>query len=474
MKLKQLIIATIAGLLLAIPASAQDGAAANSAEAAEIKALESKILALEQKVNALERKQEAQPQPAQTRENDQDDAAAPARAQSKISLGANGFALSSADSNFVAQLHGLLQTDGREFLAGNGAKGNDGILLRRARPIFSGTVFHDFDFLSTPEFGGGTVQILDAYVNYHYRPELQLQAGKVKPPIGLENLEPEQATWFNERSLVENLLSYRDIGAELHGDLFGGAASYAAGIFDGSPDYTTTTVNAAYDNDKAVEGRIFFKPWKNSDVAALRGLGFGAGGSFEVDRAFGTSSTGLTPGCKTDGQQTFFAYTNGVAANGQHWRVSPQACYYYGPFGLMGEYAISDQRVSNGAASAELQHTAWEVSGSWLLTGENAADNGVTPRHPFDPRNGRWGAWQLVARYAALEVDNAAFPIFANPATSASAAKAWSAGVNWYLNENIRVNLSYSRTTFDGGSGTGATVTKQPENAIFTRVQLAF
>ena len=37
-----------------------------------------------------------------------------------------------------------------------------------------------------PDFGGSTVQIFDAYVNYRYRPELQLQAGKFKSPVGLE------------------------------------------------------------------------------------------------------------------------------------------------------------------------------------------------------------------------------------------------------------------------------------------------
>jgi phosphate-selective porin OprO/OprP len=225
------------------------------------------------------------------------------------------------------------------------------------------------------------------------------------------------------------------------------------------------------DNNKALAARVFLQPWKNSDVAALRGFGFGAGGNFESDRS---GAGGLTPGYKTDGQQTFFAYTNGVAANGQHWRISPQAYYYYGPFGFLGEYAVSDQVVSNGKATADLQNTAWEVSGSWLLTGEEAGYAGVTPRHPFDPRNGGWGAWQLVARYSALDVDSEAFPLFANPATSASSAHAWSAGVNWYLNKNVRANVSFSRTTFTGGNGSGATVTKQPENVFFTRMQLAF
>jgi len=44
--------------------------------------------------------------------------------------------------------------------------------------------------------------------------------------------------------------------------------------------------------------------------------------------------------------------------------------------------------------------------------------------------------------------------------------------VNWYLNKNIRVNTSFSRTTFIGGA-TG-TVTKQPEEVLFTRAQLSF
>ena len=146
----------------------------------------------------------------------------------------------------------------------------------------------------------------------------------------------------------------------------------------------------------------------------------------------------------------------------------------------MGEYAISDQGVRNTTSKTQayLHNTAWEISGGWILTGENASFGGVTPLHPFNPHNGQWGALQLVARYAELNIDDGAFNGFANSATSASAAQAWSAGLNWYLNKNIRLNASFSHTTFTGGGGTGssapATVTRQPENVFFTRIQLAF
>ncbi len=488
-KLKLWVAAAMAGAQFTLPVLAADASGGNSSEAAEIKALKQQVEALVQKVNALEQQRGPAQQAAaiqdldqkvrilaRQRENDQEAAATVAKAAPKISLGANGFSFSSADSNFVAQLHGVVQFDGRTFFQDGGANGNDGFLLRRARPIISGTVFHDFDFNLTPDFGGSTVQIQDAWLSYRYSPRLQFQAGKFKSPVGLEHLQSDPVTSFNERSLATDLVPNRDIGIAVKGDLFNGAASYTLGLFNGAQDYSGTTTNQSFQDDKAFAGRVFFQPWKNSDLNALRGFGFGVGGSYQANHPNTNAATGLTPGFTTDGQQRFFTYAAGVNANGAAWRVSPQAYYYYGPFGLLGEYVISDQQVKKAAASVDLQNTAWEVSGSWLLTGEDASYTGVTPRHPFDPRNNQWGAWQLVARYAALDVDNKAFAggVFADPTKSASGAEAWSVGLNWYLNKNFRANLSYSHTIFDGYKGAAPGVGKQPEDVLFSRLQLTF
>ncbi|MGA9778153.1 MAG: porin [Limisphaerales bacterium] len=489
MKLNQLILTVAVGTFFGVPAWAADGTATNSEEAAEIEALKQQVQSLDQKVQGLEQQRAAE-QPAvtdtnqeqiqdlnqkvrileQQRELDQESAEAAAKAQPRLKLDASGFTLSSADTNFAISLHGQLQLDSRTFFADHNIV-NDSFLLRRARPIITGTVFRDFDFNFTPDFGGNTVQILDAYLNYRYNPELQLEAGKFKSPVGLEQLQSDAFLLFNERSLVTDLVPNRDLGVELHGDLFGGAASYAAGIFNGAPDYNGTTVNSDSDNDKAFAGRLFFQPWKTADVDWLQGLGFGVGGSYESDR---NGAAGLTPGYTTDGQQKIFTYSAGVIANGQHWRVSPQGYYYYGPLGILGEYVISDQDVKNGAALADLQNKAWEVSASWVLTGEDASYNGVTPRHPFNLHAGGWGAWQVVGRYEELNVDQSAFPTFASSTASASSAHAWSAGLNWYLNRNIRLNASFSHTMFSGYTGTTPAVPAQAENVFFTRIQLAF
>ncbi len=514
-KLKQLIIAAIAGAQVAQSGYAADDstnaiapaeAAAtpadggSSAQEAEIKALKQEVELLLQKVDALEQKSSSTEQAAtisdldqkvrilqRQREIDQDAAVAKSATAPKVTLSANGFSFNSADTNFVLQIHSVLQVDSRTFFHDNGAKGVDGFLLRRARPILSGTVARDFDYNFTPDFGGSQVQIFDAYTIYRGAPWLQVETGKFKPPVGLEALQADVNTSFNERSLATDLVPNRDLGLAAKGDFFNGAASYTVGIFNGASDYNSTVTNTFSQNSKAVDARLFFQPWKNSDLNSLRGFGFGAGGSYENDEPATNSATGLTPGYTTDGQQRFFTYNKNVFATGVHWRLSPQTYYYYGPFGLLGEYVISDQHVSNenlgGSANVDVHNTAWEISGSWLLTGEDASYNGITPRQNFDPRLNQWGAWQLVARYANLSVDDDAFKgstvntSLANPTTSADGAQAWALGLNWYLNKNIRANLSFSHTTFSSYAGNkfaAGSVPAQSENVLFTRIQLAF
>jgi phosphate-selective porin OprO and OprP len=478
------------------------------ASADDIRALRQKIEELERKVKDLEEKNKPEAQTdkdkartdeleqkvkilERNRELDVEAAESKAKEAPKITIGSDGFSFGNADGSYAVQLRGVLQVDSRTFFHDSGIVGNDGLLLRRARPILQGTVARDFDFLFVPDFGGSTVQIFDAYLNYRFRPELQLQAGKFKSPIGLEQLQADQDLNFNERAFPTSLVPNRDIGFELHGDLCRGAVSYAAGIFNGVGDARNSS-NFDFDDDKAFEGRLFFQPFKTTSLNALQGFGFGVGGSYETMQK--TNTTGLPAttggslaGFVTDGQQQFFAYNPAggavVVADGEHWRLSPQGYYYYGPFGFLGEYVISDQRVARvlgpSQISRRLENTGWEVTGSWVLTGEDAAyKGGVTPRHPFDPLGGGWGALQLVARYAELNVDSDAFPLFSNPASSARSAASWSVGLNWWLNRNVRILTSFSHTDFHGGGGPGASapaaVTRNDENVLFTRMQLAF
>jgi phosphate-selective porin OprO/OprP len=415
------------------------------------------------------------------------------RPVAQLSAGSEGFSFRSADTNFIVTLHGLVQADSRTFFHDNPlSQANSGFLLRRARPILEGTLFHDFDFLVAPDFGLPTVQLYDAYVNYKYSSALQFRAGKFRGPVGLENLQPDSVAPFNERSLASDLVPMRSIGFQVFGDFDDGSVSWVTGVYNSDGD-ATVAPNSILFNQMEFAGRLFWQPFKNTTLSPLRGFGFGVGGSYsEVtsnNAVMPATLGGTFPGYLTTGQQQFFAYNplyGSVVADGAHWRFSPQGYYYVGPLGLQGEYVISDQSVINNVTfgRASLKNTAWQITAQWVLTGEAASFNVLTPLHPFNPHAGEWGAWQLVARYSELDIDDQAFNGFSDPSTSARSASSCTAGLNWWLNRNIRVLTSFSHTTFQGGGGVNvgipstwgapATVSHQDENTLFTRVQIAF
>ena len=123
-------------------------------------------------------------------------------------------------------------------------------------------------------------------------------------------------------------------------------------------------------------------------------------------------------------------------------------------------------------AAASLQNDAWQVVAGWVLTGEDASYRGVLkPSNAFTLDGSGWGAFELVGRYGRLSIDDAAFPLFADPAAVADSARSWGLGLNWYLNANVKLVANYARTSF----GAFATATpRKDEEIFFTRAQLSF
>ena len=430
---------------------------------------------LEQRQRIVERKLELKQEADDAAAKEQ---AAKAKEMPIIKAGQDGFSLQSADGNFVLRLRGYVQADGRFYPGDDANNATDTFLLRRVRPIFEGTVFRDFDFRLMPDFGNGansTNIIQDAYVEWKYWPFLKVRAGKYKPPVGLEMLQSDTDLLFTERGLPTDLVPQRDVGVQLSGDLFDGVVSYAGGVFNGVVDGGIADIDTF--DSKDADARVWFQPFKKAGVEPLQGLGFGVAGTIGSEN--GSLASPNLPSYKTTGQNTFFKYlgnstnlTTTAIANGSRDRLSPQASYYWGPVGVFGEYVISEQEVMKGASSDRLRNQAWQVAGSWVVTGENASYKAVTPRKPFDLKKGGWGALELTARYGLLRIDKEAFPTYADPNKSAQEACEWGVGANWYLNRNVKLVLDYEQTAFNGGAAGGADC--ETERVIFTRAQLQF
>ena len=85
------------------------------------------------------------------------------------------------------------------------------------------------------------------------------------------------------------------------------------------------------------------------------------------------------------------------------------------------------------------------------------------------------GAWELVARYHELDIDDDTFAggatSFANPLTAVSKATAYGVGVNWYPWNTVKLSLNYELTEFEGGAATGD---RADEQALLSRFAINF
>lgn len=462
---------------LALPGSAFAG------DAEDIRELRAEIRTLEAKLDALEQRQAQAPaaSPGVVQTSPTAPVALPAPTQPiapRITIDDTGFSFASADGGTYIRLHGLVQGDSRWLEGGNGIANNDTFVVRRARLIFEGAFDKIFSYLIVPEFGGGATGtsnapvIYDASLGIAFTQDLKLVAGKFKSPIGLEMLQNDAVLLFDERSLATNLVPSRDVGVQFTGSPLQGRVNYSAGVLNGSADAAYTN-NTDTDNNKDFVARLFLTPFAPDAASPLRGLGFGVAASDGLQNKTGS----LTSGYKTDGQQTFFTYRSTVAPEGADWRVAPQANFYSGSFSAQAEYTVSAVTALVGSTKQELRNKGWQAAVGYVLTGETASYNGYTPKHNFSPADGTWGAWEVGARVASVKVDSHAFPLFADPAASASEATSYGIGVNWFLSKAIRVSFDLVDTTFERAPGSKTTTNLlllQDERAFLTRFQVGF
>jgi len=376
----------------------------------------------------------------------------------------DGFVVQSSNGDYRLVFGLTAQADGR-FSVDDPLPIVNTFTIRKARPTLSGRVAKYFDFKIMPDFGNGTAVLLDAYFDIRFSPKFRVRSGKDKTPVGYELLQGDPFLLFPERSLASSLVPNRDVGIQVQGDL-SPRLYYAAGIFNGVPDGSSSTVDLDVNSTKDLAGRVVWQPFRSTSTAAgaLNGFGVQIGGS--TGRQAGPL---LLPLFRTSVGQPYFAYAAAASADGGRRRVSPAVFYYYKAFGAFAEYMRSTQAIARAGAEADVTNQGWEISGSLVLTGEPASDRGIRPKNGFDPENGHWGALQFVTRYSALTIDRETFERGFAAATASREAKSFTLGVNWYPVFFVKYYATFERTSFDGGN-----TSRPTENVILFRAQVAF
>ena len=393
-----------------------------------------------------------------------------------------GFYIESPDKAFSLRITGQIQLDYRDFVNTKDRTDIDTFLLRRARFGLEATLAKYYEFRFLPDFGQGTTIVQDAYMNVHYWDAMQFEFGRFKQPISYEQLIQDRYVPTLERSLIDQLVPARDLGAMIHGEnVFQNRLDYAVSISNGEINGNSTDLN----NHKDVDGRIAIRPLNDPDLPDwLHYFQVGVSGGFGVEQEAINPAT-----LKEPDTVPFLNFNSTVRADGVRTRLCPELAYFYGPLGFLAQYYAEQQDMepnSTGAASKitiDVPFSGYMLLGTLFLTGETRTtwSEQVKPLRPFDPHCPITcpGAWELVGRVSRLTVDDVfekGNAQLVNPAKNSNEAMEFTIGFNWYLNAWVRMQFNYEHDMFGQPVllGSSAANELQSQDSLFTRFQVIF
>ncbi len=430
---------------------------------------------------------ETEPLPAAAVVDQAQPAAAPKK-DAPLAAGWNGehFFIRSADGQFTISPYGYVDNDYRAY-KGDGAPA-DTFVLRRARFGFQGNYGSHFDFalLTDASATAGSV-VRDVYLNVRIRPEFQFQAGQFKTPFAQEAGTGATNLDFIERGFQAMLYpsaasAFRSPGVAIHGDLDGGVVQYWLGAFNGKGYAVVNTTN-----QPEVIGRLRFYPWRKSKSDLLKQLAFG--GSIDRGRSRGLSGDQSFSGSLPDAAYNFFPQ---FAINGPIQRYNGEFTYLKSGFALRGEYDQLNMSRNNVGSEQEgglgflslpsIIAKAWDVSATYLLTGEKQPENGTprvkSPTFGPDTPGGKgrgWGAWGVGVRFTGVQANEpeANFLNYYTPGFVPGFnyhTFEYTFGVNWFPNYWVKYSVNLGIDQLKEPSTIGAI----PQNYYVVLQQIQF
>jgi phosphate-selective porin OprO and OprP len=379
------------------------------------------------------------------------------KANPTLEVGKKGLQVKSPDGDFALKIGGRLHVDYSSHSGDNnlaaGKTAVDGTELRRARIAVAGTLYKDFDYLIETDFGGDKVSVKDALVVYHgFEAPMELTIGNQKQPLSMEVEESSNDIMFTERSVMSALtLPYFDraIGLNLKG--FGKNWHVNGGIYgDNVANSSNSNSTSSIDEGYGYGVRGSWAPIMEDGRLIHLGAGIAYrkvsddnlvnGKTPELSYKTTNLSNLKLVDAKLDGTKygTMDDITTGIL----------EFSAMYGPMSFQSEFAKS--KVSRKTGS-DVDFSGLYAQVGYTLTGESRTYKGsdgefkrLNPKNDFNLQNGTWGAWELAARYDQVDLQD--------KNVTGGEEKRITLGLNWYLNEDVRVLADWSRA-FDLSGG---------------------
>jgi len=373
----------------------------------------------------------------------------------------NGFNLTSDDGQYKLRLGGRIT--GRFKALDSGHPLNDEFSVERARLYSNASLLDYYDLRIQVEFSEDP-KLKDGYWDIHHIPWAILRLGQFKTPFTWEYLQSHKYIDFAERSMAVDNMRFkgRDIGVMLHGRFCEDMIQYQLAVLNGTGE------NRADDNDaKDVAGRLFLRPFRKEGNELFSDLHLGIAATWgDQDTDFEDTDFRTVAGTR------FVDFVPDTVHKGDRTRLGTELMWPMGPASIKAEWMqMWLDNFQLGSLKEDLDFYSWYVSGSYLLSGEKKTLGKLVPNRPFNPSEGMWGAWELAARYSLFHSDSDLFK--GGMAAGTDQAEAFTIGLNWYLNELLRITLNYEHSEFDDDLVIGGR-RLDDEDAFIVQCQLEF
>jgi len=352
-------------------------------------------------------------------------------------------------SNLRFDVHFKSQADWRDF-PDQAADSDDVFDLHRARIVVDGRATKYVEYQVEREMRDASRPWRDVFANVRPLRAFELQVGRFKVPFGLEQTTGVMDLNFAYRALASSYLAPgRDIGAMAHGRMLRNVLRYEAGVFREGGDNARVVDQIGSAGQRTTAARIVTRPWTATRVSSLRNL--------EVGAAF-------TAGRVPEGLNSLRAETvpgdrlaERIYVNGQRRRLGVELQWRPGPASVQGEVIrVSEERRGQGIDNENLPDAVqrgWYVAGTWLMTGEEKKGK-IEPARPL--LQGGLGAVEIAGRVEAITFGSSftsgpAAPGPRAPRILEKRDAVWTVGVNWYLNEFLRVQANLIREQREEG-----------------------
>ena len=349
----------------------------------------------------------------------------------------NGIRMDSADGAFKLRLAGRIQNDWswfdhqQDYEDASATPIEAGTEFRRARLAVGGTLYEDFEFMGEYDFAQVTAKFREVWMGMRPAESVIVRAGHFKEPFGFEEMVSDLFTTFLERSAPDEAFCPTfNTGGMASGTAAGKRLWFGAGIFRDANDFGDDTGNTT-SGEYAGTARLAGRPWVSAD--SRRFLHVGGAASYR-EPAGDTVRFRSRPELHLVPQMVDTGNLPASDVRLVEFDVSPS----WDSFTAVLEWFQADVDT-RGAADPTFRGIA--VQASYFLTGEarpyledKAAYDRPIPR--ANAGKGA-GAWEVAARWSRLDLDDAG--------VNGGTQEIWTAGVNWYLNPNMKIQLDHVR-----------------------------